>query len=300
MDVGVDIPQFVLADTGPLVARYAARAEELGFAGLWAMDDVLSARPFLDGLEVLTYAAAVTREVTLGIAVLIVSRHNPAVLAKRLTTLDQLSGGRLVVGLGVGHDDESVAGLGIPTTGLGARLEEAIAVLREFWTKPRASFQGATWSFSDLPMEPKPLKHPHPPVWLGGGSPSAIRRAARVADGWIGAGSSSTAQFRQHVLLLAEALEADGRDRDRFPIAKRVYISVDEDSDRARRRLGEYVDSAYGREGLGERVGVYGPVERCAEQLREVVAAGATELVLSLVADPLGQLEAAAAAASVT
>ena len=69
---------------------------------------------------------------------------------------------------------------------------------------------------------------------------------------------------------------------------------------RARRRLGEYVDSAYGREGLGERVGVYGPVERCAEQLREVVAAGATELVLSLVADPLGQLEAAAAAASVT
>ena len=102
------------------------------------------------------------------------------------------------------------------------------------------------------------------------------------------------------MLLLAEALEADGRPRDRFPIAKRVYISVDEDSDRARRRLGECVDSAYGREGLGERVGVYGPVERCAEQLREVVAAGATELVLSLVADPLGQLEAAAAAASVT
>jgi probable F420-dependent oxidoreductase len=295
--VGLDIPQYVAADAGPLVARFCTLAEELGFAGLWTMDDVVSALPFLDGVETLTYAAAVTREIRLGIGVLVVSRHNPAVLAKRFSTLDQLSGGRLVVGLGVGHDDETVAGLGFATDRAAVRCNEAIAVLKAFWTEPRASFDGALWRFSELPMEPKPVQRPHPPIWLGAQRPAALRRAAVVADGWIGAGSVSTAEFGEQVRVLDEALAQAGRDPERFPMGKRVYVAVDENTGRARERLTAHVDRAYGRDGLGELVGVYGPPDQCVQGLREVIEAGARYLVLSPVDDHLTRLEPLAAVA---
>jgi probable F420-dependent oxidoreductase len=294
VQIGVDIPQRVAGEAGSLVARYCTLAEELGFAGLWAMDDVVSATPFLDGLEVLTYAAAVTQKVTLGIAVLIVSRHNPALLAKRFATLDHLSGGRLIVGLGAGHDDDTVAGLGFASDRLAARSNEAIAVMKALWTESRASFDGAFWRFSELAMEPKPLQQPHPPIWLAARQPAALRRAAKVADGWIGAGSASTAQFAEQVPVIEQALAQEERDPGSFPIGKRVYIAVDDDSERGRERVTAFIDPIYGREGLGEQVAVYGPPSRCIEGLRQVIDAGARHLVLSPVDDHLAQLRALA------
>ena len=219
VQVSVDIPQAVAQDAGAVVGSYCTRAEELGFAGLWTMDDVLSARPFLDPLGVLGYAAAVTKRVTLGVAVLIVSHHNPVVLAKQFSTLDNLSGGRLVVGVGVGHDNESTSGIGFPAKGLGVRSGEVIGILKALWTERRASFEGTLWHFADLPMEPKPVQRPHPPIWLGGNRPPALRRAAEVADGWIGAGSSSTADFAERVKVLAGFLSQAGRKVDEFPVA---------------------------------------------------------------------------------
>jgi probable F420-dependent oxidoreductase len=299
IQVSVDIPQAVAQGAGPLVGSYCKRAEELGFAGLWTMDDLLSARPFLDPMGILGYAAAVTEHLTLGVAVLIVSHHNPAVLAKQFTTLDHLSEGRLVVGVGVGHDDESTSGIGFPTKGLGDRSAEVIAILKAFWTEPRASFEGDIWRFSELPMEPKPLRRPHPPIWLGGNRPPALRRAAEVADGWIGAGSSSTAEFAERVKFLTEALTQAGRLSDDFSVAKRVYIAVDESPERAREQVTAYVDTAYGNTGLGDRVSVYGGPERCLDGLHEVIAAGAGHLVLSPVGNYRSQLEALAKVARV-
>jgi probable F420-dependent oxidoreductase len=255
------------------------------------MDDVISATPFLDGVDLLAFAAAITERVSLGTAVIVIPRHNPALLAKQLATIDNISNGRLVVGIGLGHDDERVSGLSFPTRQRASRLEEAIAVITALWTEPEASYQGRHWSFSRLPMEPKPVQRPHPPIWLGGSRPGALRRAARIGDGWIGAGSSTTEEFSQQAILLREALEELGRDPADFHVSKRMYIAVGDDVDTARERVTRFVDGSYDRAGLGERVGVYGPLDRCAEGVGQVIESGARGVILSPVDDHLEHLE---------
>src|SRR6478672_2920493 len=176
----VGLPQsFDGGDPRP-VGIYAARAETLGFSGLWTLDSAVggptSRTPLLDGLQVLAYAAAVTRDVRLGIAVIVMNRRQPVLLAKEIASLDRLSGGRLTVGVGLGAPaDEHVAALGFPADRTVRRLVEGGEVLR----------------FSRARLEPRPIQRPGPPVWFGAGREPALRRAARLGDGWIGAGSSS-------------------------------------------------------------------------------------------------------------
>jgi probable F420-dependent oxidoreductase len=291
---GVGLPQALERGDGRVVRRFSSRAEELGFAGLWTLDGWFSATPLLDGLHLLSHAAAVTERVSLGVGVLVLPRRNPALLAKELATIDVLSGGRLAVGVGVGTVEARAAGAGVPTDRLPLRLREGLAVLKAFWREGSASFEGELWRFSDLPMEPKPLQEPHPPIWLGAREPAALRRAARLADGWIGSGGSTTAQFREQVQVLREALVERGRDPRAFPIGKRVYIAVEQDAASARRNLAAALDPMYEVPGLADRVGVAGPPEQCAEAVGEIVEAGATQVVLNPLYDHLEQLEAVA------
>jgi len=128
-------------------------------------------------------------------------------------------------------------------------------------------------------------------VWFGAGAPPAVRRAARLGDGWMGAGSSSSAAFAEQVVQLADALRAEGRDPDAFPIGKRVYIAVENTEARARERLTPRLDGFYAAPGITDRVAVCGPPEACAEQLRELVAAGAGELLLNTLYNYPAQLE---------
>ena len=132
------------------------------------------------------------------------------------------------------------------------------------------------------------------PVWFGAGREPALRRAARLADGWIGSSSSSVADFAAQAAIVRGALEEEGRDPARFAIAKRVYVAVEDDEDVARRRLGSIIDAMYGASGLGERVAVGGPPARIAAALRELAAAGAQELALTPMYGHLAQLEALA------
>src|SRR5215213_4077286 len=188
---GVGLPQLYDPD---LVARFARRAERLGFAHLWALDAVVgsatSHAPVLDGMHALTFAAAVTERIGLGMAVIVLPRRLPAPLAKELATVDRLSGGRLIAGVGLGYDDEqTAAGLGYPSGRRVLRLTEGIEVMRALWTQEEASFDGELFRFAGVRMGPKPLQSPHPPLWIGAGHPNALRRAVRLGDGWIGAGS---------------------------------------------------------------------------------------------------------------
>jgi probable F420-dependent oxidoreductase len=281
------------------VAAYAIRAEALGFAGLWTLDSALggptSHMPVLDGLQVLSHVAAVTDEIRLGIAVVVMSRRNPALLARDVATIDRLSGGRLTLGVGLGAPEtERVTQLGFAVDRRVRRLTEGVAVMRELWAKDEASFDGEIYSFSRARVEPKPTQRPGPPIWLGAGREPALRRAARIGDGWIGSGSSSAEDFVAQAAIVRRALEEEGRDTARFPLAKRVYIAVEDDAEVGLRRLSAVLDEMYGRAGLGERVGVAGPPERCAEVLRGMVDAGATELVLTPMYGHLAQLEALA------
>jgi probable F420-dependent oxidoreductase len=282
------------AEPGQVVAA-AQRAEALGFSRLWTLDPApggpTAQAPVLDGLHLLSHAAAVTDSIALGIAVIVLPNRNPIQLSKELASIDRLSGGRLLVGVGLGRKDPAVAALGFPTERRVRRLTEAIAVMRALWRSDRATYHGELWSFDGLGSQPRPAQQGGPPIWLGAGSEPALRRAARIGDGWIGAGSSSSEDFVRQAPVVDAALREAGRDPATFPKAKRVYIAVEDDADTALARLAAVLDPMYGRAGMAEHVGLCGPPEHCAAALRELAAAGATELLLHPLYDPLEQLE---------
>jgi probable F420-dependent oxidoreductase len=293
----VGLAQTLEGDDPRPVAGYAIKAETLGFSALWTLDSPVGNRtahePILDGLHTLSHVAAVTHEPRLGIAVIVLPRRNPAILAKELATIDRLSAGRLTVGVGLGRveDADTLAGLGLPVDRPVRRLLEGVEVMRALWAQNEAACDGELYRFARVPMEPKPLQRPGPPVWFGGGVPAALRRAARVGDGWVGSGSSSVDDFVGQAPVVARELEAAGRDRARFTIAKRVYIAVEDDAEVARRRLTRVLDHMYRWPGLGERVGVCGPPEHCAEQVRRLIDAGADEVILTPMYGHIAQLD---------
>src|SRR3954469_8467174 len=144
--ISVGLPQLLHGDEVDVVRRYAVRAEELGFAGLWSLDSVpgsaTSRVALLDGLHVLTTAAAVTARVSLGVAVIVLPARNAPQLARELATVDRLSGGRLIVGAGVGRSEPTAAGFGRPAGRRGRRLEEGVEVLRALWADGEAAYDG--------------------------------------------------------------------------------------------------------------------------------------------------------------
>ena len=162
---------------------------------------------------------------------------------------------------------------------------ESIGVMKALWTQERAEFDGQLWKLEGVPMNPKPVQKPHPPIWFGGRHPTGIRRMARLADGFMGAGSTTTDQFREHVQLLRQALDVRGREVDAFPIGKRVYIAVDDDHARAERRLQEWFGAWYGRAEMASAVSVWGSADACVEGLDEIIDAGAGMLMLNPVFD---------------
>lgn len=268
-----------------LVLRYATRAEELGYHSLWVVEQLIGSTPTPEPVTFLTYLAAVTERIRLGSAVVIATTRNPALLAKQLSTVDVLSRGRLIVGTALGGRPWTYPLFGGPSERRVRHFTESIGVMRALWTQERAEFEGELWQLDGVPMSPKPVQKPHPPLWFGGRHPSGLRRAVRLADGFMGAGSTSTAQFTDHVRTIREELDRRGRDPADFPISKRVYIAVDSDADRANHRLTEWFGSWYGRAEMSAEVSVWGSVEACVEGLQEVVDAGAEMLMLNPVFD---------------
>jgi alkanesulfonate monooxygenase SsuD/methylene tetrahydromethanopterin reductase-like flavin-dependent oxidoreductase (luciferase family) len=153
--------------------------------------------------------------------------------------------------------------------------------MKALWTQPSVTFHGTFWQLDNGAMEPKPLQKPHPPIWFGANHPNALRRAVDYGDGFFGAGSTTTAQFAQQVPIVRAALAHTGRDPRTFGIAKRVYICVDDDAERARERVVGGLHQVYAGFNLPhiEQVAVYGTPDDCVRGIREVVEAGA-ELVL--------------------
>ena len=295
--ISVGLPQLLHGDGVDVVHRYAARAEELGFAGLWSLDAVPGAAtarvPLLDGLHLLTTAAAVTRAIRLGIAVIVLPARNPAQLARELATIDQLSGGRLIVGVGLGGNPRVYPAYGLTAERRAARFTEGLRLMKRLWTEPRVTMAGEFYRLENASMEPKPRQQPHPPLWFGGHHPQALRRAVELGDGFIGAGAVSTATFADEVRVLRDLLAEAGRAS--FPIGKRVYLAVDRDRARAAKRLGEWFGAFYGRPELAEQVCVWGDADACVEGLRAVITAGAGFLMLNPVFDEVEQLERLAA-----
>jgi probable F420-dependent oxidoreductase len=291
----ISIPQLVDdAAFDPAAMRgYLTRAEELGFESAWVQEQVLGRVPHLGPVETLTYAAACTERLRLGCAVFITTLHSPVHLAKSLSTLDQISRGRLEVGVGTGGGHRMFSAFGVDGGSYVARFTEGLELMRALWTEPEVNFKGRFWQLEGAAMEPKPFQDPAPPVWFGGSQPAALRRAVRLGDGFFGAGSSTTAQFAEQVETVRGELARQDRDPAGFPIAKRVYIAVDDDTGRAHDRMAAALDRLYGffRTGDMTPVSVFGTPDECARGLREVAAAGAGMIQLNPLFDDAEQME---------
>ena len=274
-----------------MIRSFASRAEELGYDSLWVVEQLVGSIPTPEPLTLLTYLSAVTERIRLGSAVIIATTRNPAMLAKQLSTLDVLSGGRLTVGTALGGRPWTYPLFGGPSERRVRHFVESIGVMKALWTQERAVFDGELWKLEGVPMSPKPLQKPHPPLWFGGRHPTGLRRVARMADGFMGAGSTTTSQFREHVQIVRRELDRRGRDPARFPISKRVYIAIDDDADRAEARLREWFGGWYRNADMGSAVSVWGSVDACVEGLMEVVDAGTGMLMLNPVFDQPEHLE---------
>jgi len=275
------------------IRRCIERAESLGFHSLWVQEQapLRATAGALEGVSMLSYAAAITQRILLGNAVFLINLRNPIHLAKSLASLDQLSRGRLIVGVGLGGVTRLYQAYGLSAEHKVTRFVEALTLMKRLWTEENLDFDGKFWQLKKASLWPKPFQKPHPPIWFGANSAAALQRAVRHGSGFIGAGSASTADFKTHVRALREALAEAKRDPATFMIGKRVYVAIDKDRTVAAQRLREWFGLYYGQADLAERVSVWGSVEECAGGLREIVAAGARLLVLNPVFGMMEQME---------
>ena len=293
---GIAVPQVFFDEPVdmPLVRQWAKRAEELGYHSLWVQEAIVGDVPILEPVSLLCYLAAITERALLGTSVMVAPLRNPVQLAKSLGSLDHMSGGRLIVGIGLGGTRDDVLPFGISPEKRVRRFVEILDVMKALWTQPAAQYQGEFWQLEGTRMEPKPVQKPHPPIWLGARHPHALRRAVRHADGWMGAGSSTTDQFIEGVGRAQMYLEEAGRDSSTFTISKRVYVAVDDNERRAEGRLREWFGQRYKNVEMASQVSVWGSAARCTDKLAEIVGAGADLVLLNPAFDHMEQLEALA------
>jgi probable F420-dependent oxidoreductase len=277
------------------VRQVAQGAEALGFRDLWVTENTLDHVFCFDPMVILTYAAAVTTTIRLGVAVVVLPVHSPIHVAHQVASLDYVSNGRAILGVGLGRDPHYTE-FQVPRELRVRRFREGVELIKALWTEPRVNYQGEIFRLEGGTMAPKPVQKPHPPIWLGGSHPDALRRAAAIADGWMGSGGSSTASFSQSVPILKAALEKAGRNPATFPISKRVFLSVHERPEVARAEVYRWYSEVYHNPEGTDASGVHGTPEQVRERLEALVAMGANHLLLNPVCRHAEQLEALAAA----
>ncbi len=225
-------------NTGPCAqpetaARVATAAEAAGFESVWTGEHVVlpdprvppspapPELPMLDPAVSLAFLAGRTRTLRLGTGIIILPQRNPLVLAKELASVDVVSGGRLIFGLGVGYLKPEFDALGVPFTDKGARADDYIAAIRALWTQPKPAYQGRFVRFAGVQAFPRPVQQPHPPIVVGGMSASALRRAVRSGNGWYGFGLDL-----ERTRACAEGLRAAAREVERPRELGALEISV--------------------------------------------------------------------------
>jgi probable F420-dependent oxidoreductase len=232
MKFGIAVPNFGSYAKIDEILEISSLAEELSYDSLWVSDHVIIPNShegfgeiFLDPFMTLTYVAAITKSIELGTSVIILPYRNPIVLAKMVSTLDALSRGRVILGVGAGWLKGEFETLGVSFEERGAITDEYIEILKELWISENPCYKGKYLDFSNLKSSPKPQRKPHPPIWVGGGSKRAIERAARYGDGWQPVGYTPK-ELGERADYLNSIIE-DGR-RDGFVISLRRNIEINE------------------------------------------------------------------------
>lgn len=263
------------------IQHFLRRAEELSFAAAWTIEQVIGTAPVLESVTTLAYAAGATKRLRLGVAVLIVPQRNPIDLAKSLSSVDVLSNGRLIVGVGLGGSNRLYPAYGLSPEGRVSRFRENLEIMKQLWTTERVTLPGRFSQLDNIPMQPKPVQKPHPPIWFGGHVEQALRRAVELGDGYIGAGSIAMSTFLEDVKKLPP----------QFPKAKRLYLAFGENLP----RLQEWFGAFYHKPELAEQVAVWGSPQRIAHEIKRLKEAGVSHVLLNPVFDEEKQMERLAA-----
>ena len=179
----------------PVVRHVAQRADELGFQDLWVTNNTVDVIGCFDSWTVLTWAAALTTRIRLGVSVMVLPTYHPVHVAHVVATLDHLSGGRATLGVGLGRVEEYEL-FQVPADRRVRRLTESIDLIRALWQGEPVTFDGDLYTARDAELGTRPVQQPGPPIWLGSFHPDAVRRAARIGDGWMGAGGSERGLVR--------------------------------------------------------------------------------------------------------
>lgn len=273
-------------------AELLADLEVREIDSLWVLDQLSGRHPTAEPVSLLSYVAALTARVRLGIAVYVGTARGPLAAAKSLTTLDRLSGGRLTVGLGLGAPRHYPAyGLGGTRAPAGRLFDELLDGLARLWAGEPLPREGGTWALEDVVLTPGPAQQPHPPIWIGGTAERSYQRAATFGTGWIGAGRQSLSDFARSVTSLREHVGPSRMASGDFTVSKRVYLLVTDDRARADAELRSWFGSFYGRPDLGRDVAVAGDAAHCAEQLMAHFEAGADHLILHPILETPAQYE---------
>jgi probable F420-dependent oxidoreductase len=263
------------------------RLEALGYDSVWTGDHMSFHNPLYESLTLLASYVPITRRIKLGVAVYLLALRAPAVAAKMTATLDVLSGGRLVFGVGVGGENPKEFELcGVPHKERGARVTEGIDVVRTLWRDTPATFNGRFTRFTSVSIDPKPVQQP-PPIWIGGRSDAALTRAGRQGDGWVSYVVQAD-RYAQSLDKIRAAAAAAGRSIDGFTAAHLVFITVGRDYETAKKAWVSVLSKRYNQdfEPLVKRYGVIGTPEQCAEQLERFRAAGCNYFLMSAIGDP--------------
>lgn len=295
--IGIGLPQvFPEGRNSDLaeIATFAQKAEETGFESLWALEQIADQGSMLEPISLLSFVSAVTQQVRLGTSVFVLPQRNPIQLAKSLSTLDLLNNGRTVVGVGIGHGDDLNSAFGLPRGRRIRRFNENLAVMRALWADENASFDGDFYKFKNLRMSPKPQQRPSIPIWFGARSQPALTRTAKLADGWMGAGSSSVSEFGEHIKLLKNALDDLDRDPTNFIFSKRIYLAIDTNQNRAEQRMKDFFAHTYGDPEMAHQVAIWGSQETVFERINEIIELGANHVLAHFVFDFNEHLDALA------
>jgi len=279
MRLGFALPQVGSAVGPESLVTVAKRAEDLGFDSLWVLDRILwpvnpqlpypigdgslpvKYKSVLDPLDTLTFAAAHTRRIAVGTSVLNLPWYNPVLLARRLTTLDILSAGRLKVGFGVGWSPDEYEAAGASWQERGKRADELIQALKKIWTTDPVEFHGKYYRIPKSVIGPKPVQKPHPPVYMAAFTPSAMKRVAAEANGWFPVGIPLSGVGPMFEGIKGMAREA-GRDPSAIELIVRANVEIHNSPIQK------------------ERVDFTGTLEQIAEDVKVTQKLGATEIVL--------------------
>ena len=297
MEFGVHLPLLAFRGQAFSLARlleYTETAEQLGFTTVCANDHLIFSRPWLDSLTALAAILPKAPHLRLMTTVVLPVVRGPVPLAKSLATLDVLSGGHVIAGVGPGSSAEDYALVGIAFEERWKRFEEAIYLLHRLLERTAPPFSGHFYAQASEPLEPFPTQEPGVPIWIGSwGSEAGLRRVARLGDGWLASAYHVTpASFADALARLNQSLRQVGKEPESFPHALgTMFYYVTEDRRRAEELLVEVVSPALGRpvELLRERLPI-GPPAECADKLRKLQEAGVETAFLWPVEDEVSQL----------